>query len=220
MTQTLDRSDAGIKADVIDELRWVAGVDRTRIGVAVYEGAVILAGEVGTLPEQLLACAAAQRMIPVAAVADEISVRAEPETSDEDVAREVGKVLRSSINVPDTVRATVSNRKMTLSGSVQWQHERLAAGRAVGYVKSVRAVINQLALNPTSVASGLEADIRAALLRNAQLEGKQIHVRTDLEGVVAITGRVRSWAAIHQIERICWAGPGVTAVTHHLQIDN
>ena len=147
MTQTLDRSDAGIKTDVIDELRWVAGVDATRIGVAVYEGAVILAVEVGTLLEQLLACAA-QRVTGVAAVADEISVRAEPETSDEDVAREVGKVLRSSINVPDTVRATVSNRKVTLSGSVQWQHERLAAGRAVGYVKSVRAVINRLALNP------------------------------------------------------------------------
>ena len=69
VTQTLDRSDAGIKADVIDELRWVAGVDRARIGVAVYEGAVILAGEVGTLPEQLLACAA-QRVTGVAAVAD------------------------------------------------------------------------------------------------------------------------------------------------------
>lgn len=104
MKQTLDRSDAGIKADVIDELRWVAGVDGTRIGVAVYEGAVILAVEVGTLLEQLLACAAAQRVTGVAAVAEEISVRAEPETSDEDVAREVGKVLRSSINVPDTVR--------------------------------------------------------------------------------------------------------------------
>ena len=95
MTQTLHRFDAEFEVDGMDGLRWVTGAARTRIGIAGNDGAVTLAGEVDTLPAQLLACAAAQRVRGVAAVADEVSVRAEGETCDEDVAGEVGKTLRS-----------------------------------------------------------------------------------------------------------------------------
>ncbi len=85
-----------------------------------------------------------------------MTVRAEGETSDEDVAREVGKTLRSSINVPETVKATARGLQVTLTGAVQRQHKGFAAGRAAGNVKNVTAVVNRLAQNPTSVAGDLE----------------------------------------------------------------
>ncbi len=116
----------------------------------------------------------------------------------------------------------MSNRKVTLSGSVQWQHERLAAGCAVGYVKGVRAVINRLALNPRLTRPRSRADWKPTsgphcCATRSSKASRSTFART---GVVAITGHVRSWAEIRQIERICWAGPAVTAGTHHLQIAN
>lgn len=75
VTQTLHRFDAEFEVDGIDGLRWVTGAARTRIGIVGNDGAVTLAGEVDTLPAQLLACAAAQRVRGVAAVAGEMSVR-------------------------------------------------------------------------------------------------------------------------------------------------
>lgn len=71
MTQTRIRSDAELKASVINEVDWTPSVNGTHIGVAVNEGVVTLSGEVDSYPERRLAEKAAFRIHGVTAVADE-----------------------------------------------------------------------------------------------------------------------------------------------------
>jgi osmotically-inducible protein OsmY len=135
MTRAQRRPDAELKAAVVDELQWTPGVDSTYIGVSVTDGAVTLSGEVESYPEKSLAEKAVQRVRGVTAIAEEITVRDTWGAADTDIAREAGEALQRSVDVPDTVRATVHGRVVTLSGVVEWQYQRAAAARAVRHLK-------------------------------------------------------------------------------------
>lgn len=224
MTQTAsDRvpvSDAELKSAVLAELSWIPSVSSTHIGVAVADGAVTLSGEVSSFPEKLLAGKAVARVRGVQAIAQEITVRSGwGAANDTDIAREAGEAVHRAVDVPDTVHVAVRNHVVTLSGTVAWQHEREAAGRAVRYVRGVSGVLNSIALTPTATATGIKAAIGAALVRNAQLEGKHITVTEDPDGVVTLEGTVRSWAERRAAEHASWSAPGVTGVLDHLRIE-
>ena len=69
------KSDAEIRDDVIDELRWDPQIpEPDAIGVAVTDGAVALTGHVATYAQKLVAVRAAERVEGVKAVANEIKV--------------------------------------------------------------------------------------------------------------------------------------------------
>ena len=57
-----------------------------------------------------------------------------------------------------------------------------------------------------------------ALLRNAELEGKHIHVTSSDDGTITLAGTVRSWAERQEAEKVCWSAPGVVAVVNGLDI--
>ncbi|MEO6086349.1 MAG: BON domain-containing protein [Umezawaea sp.] len=95
---------------------------------------------------------------------------------------------------------------------------REAVERAVHYIKGVKGVINNVLIRPTASPVDIRAGITAALVRNAQLEGRNIAVETDDAGVVTLDGTIGSWAERRQSERSAWAAPGVTGVVDHLRI--
>jgi osmotically-inducible protein OsmY len=221
MTQTPARTDAQLQAAVTDELEWTPSVNSARIGVAVDHGTVTLSGEVETYPQRLLAEKAALRVRGVTAVAEEVTVQNSwAERTDTDVAREATEALERAVEVPSgSVKAVVRDHHITLSGEVPWHFQREAAERAVRYTRGVFGVSNTIGIRPTVPAAGLESAITAALVRNAQLEGKDIMVMTDA-GHVTLQGTVHSWSERHQADTAAWSAPGVTAVTNHLQISN
>jgi osmotically-inducible protein OsmY len=220
MTQTLHRTDAELKDAVADELGWTPSVNSDHIGVAVDNGAVTLSGEVNTYPERLQAEKAVLRVRGVTAVAEEITVRNTwGAANDADVAREASQALERAVNVPDSVKAVVHDHFITLSGPVTWHYQREAAERAVRYLRGVSGVHNALTIKPTVSAAGLKAAIGAALVRNAQLEGKHINVTADA-GVVTLEGTVHSWSEQRQATNAAWSAPGVTSVMNHLRIVN
>ncbi|MGZ6770689.1 MAG: BON domain-containing protein, partial [Mycobacteriaceae bacterium] len=186
----------------------------------VTDGAVTLSGEVESYPEKSLAEKAAQRVRGVIAIAEEIGVRDTWGAADTDIAREASEALRRAVDVPDTVKATVHGRVVTLSGVVEWQYQRAAAARAVCYLKGVRTIINAVTIRPTAVAADIKATIGAAIARNARLENQHIAVTTGTAGAVTLEGTVHSWAQRRQAEHAAWSAPGVTAVTNHLRIDH
>jgi osmotically-inducible protein OsmY len=220
MTQTSRRPDAELKGAVVEELRATPSVNSTHIGVAVTDGAVTLSGEVESYPEKALAEKAAQRVRGVTAIAEEITVRHTWGAADTDIAREASEALQRAVDVPDTVKATVHDHTVTLSGVVAWQYQRAAAARAVRYLKGVRNVLDTVTIGPTAVAADIKAVIGAALVRNARIENEHITVTTDTAGVVTLEGTVHSWAERRQAEHAAWSAPGVTEVVDHLRIDH
>ena len=224
MNHTTDQattvSDVDLKSAVLAELSWIPGISSTHIGVAVADGAVTLSGEVGSFPEKLLAGKATARVRGVRAIAQEITVRSDwGAANDTDIAREAGEAVHRAVDVPEGVHVAVRSHVVTLSGSVPWQHQREAAGRAVAFIQGVSGVLNTIELRPTAAAVGIKAAIGAALVRSAQLEGKHITVTEDTDGVVTLEGTVRSWAERRAAEHACWSAPGVTGVRDHLRIE-
>src|SRR5258708_17133145 len=113
------RSDAEIRNDVIDELRWERRVpDPDPIGVAVTDGAVTLTGHVATYAQKLAAVRAAERVEGVKAVANEIKVElAGMGRDDADIAAAIARILDWDVQIPEgTVHARVENGWVILAG--------------------------------------------------------------------------------------------------------
>ncbi|MFC4950729.1 BON domain-containing protein [Pseudonocardia sp. GCM10023141] len=222
MTQTHHKTDAELKSAVVDELEWVPDVDATRIGVSVNDGAVTLAGEVSSYPEKRNAERAALRVQGVTAVADEITVHsAWSAVTDTDVAREAGEALDRSVEVPPgAVQAVVRAGTVTLSGTVTWRFQRVAAERAVRGLRGVLAVHNDIALAERPVATDIKKAINSALVRNAQIDSNHVDVTILPSGVVTLRGTVQSAAERRQAEHAAWAGAGVTTVQNLLRIES
>jgi osmotically-inducible protein OsmY len=220
MTQTIRRSDKELQTNVTDELRYNPSVDATHLVVSADEGLVTLSGDVASLPERHAAKRAAMRLWGVKAVAVDIMVRA-PDTSgttDTDIAEVASQMLHWAVDVPSgTVQAAVRDHAITLSGTVTWQYQREAAARAVMYIRGVTAVTNTISLTATGPASGAKTEIEAAILRNAQLDSREITVDLNSDEVT-LRGTVRSWAQRHQAEHVAWSARGVTRVTNDLAV--
>jgi osmotically-inducible protein OsmY len=220
MTQTIRRSDKELQTNVTEELLYNPSIDPAHLVVLANNGLVTLSGDVGSLPERHAAKRAAMRVWGVKAVADDMVVRdpGTPGTKDTDIAEAANQMLSWAVDVPsDKVKADVRDHAITLSGTVDWQYQRAAAARAVMYIRGVTGVTNSIFLTATAPASGVKAAIEAAILRNAQLDSREITVDVN-GGEVTLRGTVRAWAERRQAEHVAWSASGVTSVKNDLAV--
>jgi osmotically-inducible protein OsmY len=139
-------SDAQIQHDVVEELESASIAVATDIGVRVKDGIVILTGSVASGTEKSAAERVARRVAGVRVIADEIEVKraADHQKRDEDIAEAVSHVFQTDPQVPATVKATVENGRVTLTGQVQWEYQRDTAADAVSRLPEVAEVDNQV----------------------------------------------------------------------------
>jgi osmotically-inducible protein OsmY len=108
---------------------------------------------------------------------------------------------------------------VTLTGEVDWHHERQAAEEAARSVPGVKEIYNQIALRATPASpEKIKEGIERALGRSALVDASLIQVRVE-ESRVILTGTVRSPAARAEAEATAWRAPGVTEVVNQLQIE-
>lgn len=217
----LTTTDRGLQQAVIDELDWTPGIHPATIGVAVIGGVVTLAGEVGSLPEKLAAEKAALRVEGVRTVANELTVHgtAEASASDEEIARHVNAVLAWTTTLPTgAVTATVHDRAVILTGTVDWDYQRRAARKAVQNVQFVRLVDNRIELTRRVSAVDAGERIRNALRRDALIDAHNVTVAVS-DTTVRLTGTVRSYEERREAERAAWNSPHVQHVDNDLAVD-
>jgi len=216
------KSDSQIKSDVLNELKWDSRVDETDVGVQVKEGIVTLAGSVNVYAKKIAAREAAHRVHGVLDVVDELQVKVPGigARTDTDIARAVRDALQWDAFVPDEkITSTVSLGIVTLEGSVQTWSQRADAERVVRGLAGVRGVINQITVAAKALdASRIKTDIEEALERQAEREARRIGI-TIKDGVVTLTGRVRSWVEKDTIDRVVGFAPGVRRVDDRLVVD-
>lgn len=213
------RKDLDIQTAVQDELEWTPDVDSAGIGVAVEAGTVTLSGEVDNYAERIAATHAALRVRGVNAVVDDLTVhpRSGWTVTETDIAKEVHRALKWAIDVPDTVKATINDHLVTLTGEVDWDFERRAAKRAVQYLRGVYSVNNMITLAARPSAADTAERIKNAITRNAQLDAATIDATVSGDTVI-LTGTVRSWAEKQQAGRAAWASPHVRAVDNRIVV--
>jgi osmotically-inducible protein OsmY len=217
MSTTLSVIDERLKDSVTHQLDWDPEVDASLVGVSAQDGVVTLSGYVNTYAAKLAAERAARRVYGVKAIANELDVRLAAERIDPDIAKDALDALKNRIDVPLGVTVTVRDGHITLAGTVEWMYQKMAAERAVKYLRGVRSVFNQIMLKPNVSPTDVQKRITEALHHHADIDARRIHVEADGAKVI-LSGSVRSWIEKDEAQRAAWRAPGVATVDNQISI--
>jgi osmotically-inducible protein OsmY len=216
------KNDSVLRADIIDELDFDPSVPSEHIGVIVEDGVVTLSGHVHSYSEKLAAVAGARRIKGVRAIADEIDVRYpyDKQTADDQIAKRAKDILTWDATVGKyDIDVLVQRGWVTLTGTVNWQFEKLAAEDCVRKLSGVVAVSSRISLAPHASSGDIKNKIEAALKRHAAIEGNAITVSVKNGDHVVLEGKVDSWQERRAAEAAAWSAQGVMTVEDLISVD-
>ena len=150
------KADSDIKRDAEAELQWVPEVDQTDIAVKVTGGVVTLTGYARSDYEKHRAEAAVKRVLGVAAVANDLAVRAPlgQKPTDPEIARDAVTALKIELPfVWESIKPIVREGHVGLEGTVEWHDQRERAEAAVRRLRGVMSVRNSISLKQIGRAS-------------------------------------------------------------------
>jgi osmotically-inducible protein OsmY len=221
MINTLDKTDIELENDVLFELTYEPSVNFIDIGVLAKDGLVTLNGYATSYIEKWSAVNAVKRVTGVKAIADEIEVKIPDldRRADADIALAAADRIAWFTTIPlDTVEVIVSDGWVSLAGEVEWWYQQNAAINLIQQMLGVTGVSNGISVKPKAIEMANEKDINLALKRSAIVDVNQIQVQSEHNKVV-LRGKVRSFAARDEAERIAWSEPGVYSVDNHLGVN-
>lgn len=220
MTAVLSKADHDIHVAVSDELAWTPELaGSATVGVGVEKGIVTLYGHVENNVQRIAAKRAASQVRGVRAVVDDIEVTSSVwDYTEADVAGAVQNALHWASDVPPGIHAELHKGVVTLTGEVQWNHQRRAAQRAIERVTGVDAVDNRITLAGRPSGADTRERIQHALVRNAIIDANGIDVEVDGTTII-LRGSVRTWLEKAQAARTAWASPHVTEVDNRLIVE-
>ncbi|MCP4317263.1 MAG: BON domain-containing protein [Hyphomicrobiales bacterium] len=212
--------DNTLKQRVLDELRWDTKVNQAHIGVTASDGSITLSGHATSFPEKYAAGEATKRVRGVKAVADEIKVHlpTEHRLDDSDIAKRIAHVLEWNVSIPDNnVRAKVRDGFVTLTGEVDWHHQRSHILRQIEHVGGIREISNQITLRARPTSDNVKKEIEDALYRNSEKEAKQIRV-SIIGDTVTLDGQVKDLYERDLVKDAAWSAPGVRHVVDNIRV--
>ena len=215
------KTDAKIKDDVLQELAWQLGVDKTDIGVIVKDGVVTLTGVVDSYTKKIGAEKAAKSVYGVKAIAEDIEVKYSMDKgkTDTDIAKAVIDSFKWNTLIPDEeIKVKVEDGWVYLSGEAKWAYQRTAAKNAVEKLTGVKGVVSNISIKQLVEPKAIKDRIMKAFERSADLEARNIHV--DVDGhTVTLTGTVHSLNEKDEARKAAFYAPGVTKVDNKLRIE-
>jgi len=215
------KSDLQIQNDVRDELMWDPEVNIADIGITVKDGLVTLRGAVEMYGEKWAAERDALRIAGVRMLTNDLTVTPIKGNrhTDADIAHHVADALLFDWSVPSNrVQVTVNDGWVTLKGTTDWYYQRNAAETDARRVLGVRGVDNDVMIvQPQVSASEIEAGIKKALVRTAEVDAETITVAVS-GAHVTLSGTVHSWAEFDAARNAAWRAKGVTNVNNSIVI--
>jgi osmotically-inducible protein OsmY len=115
------------------------------------------------------------------------------------------------------IGVSVAERVVTLRGNVASLSEKMTAERVTLRVYGVKAVANDLIVQPQVKTTDVLDKIEAAFKRSAETDARGISVAAQ-DGKVILSGNVHSWAERQEAERAAWAASGVKQVEDRLAV--
>jgi osmotically-inducible protein OsmY len=209
-----------VRAAVEAELGYDPLVDAAGIAVRNIAGDVTLTGTVPSYPQYLQAAAAARRVAGVTGVHNHLEV-ALPDSSYRDdvkLATAANNALAANITVPDSVEATAEDGNITLTGTVAYGTERAAAETAMASLAGVRNVSNDIEISYGLDPVEVDLHVQQALDRAALVPDDSDVTADTKDGVITLTGHVRTWAEYDAVIGAALMARGVIDIRDELQI--
>jgi len=214
------KTDAQLRKDVEAELEWDSSIDAAHVGVAAQDGVVTLTGHLATFAEKVAVERAAKRVAGVRGLAVELDVKLEPHhrVSDAEIAAAVQTAFKWHALIPeDRIHFTVEKGRVTLTGLVDWEHQRHNAEVAVRPLTGAVGVVNKIRLREREVPAHVAHRIHEALARYADDEATHIEVRVE-GGTATLRGTVNSWTEHAIVQNAAWSAPGILRVFNELKV--
>lgn len=216
------KTDSEIQKDVMEELKWDPFLNASEIGVAVHKGIVTLSGEVDSYAKKAAAERAANKVIGVKAVAEEIEVKLDNSgwRSDADIAESILNAITWHSAVDEnTLKIKVENGWVTLEGEVEWEFQKNTVTSLAEDLVGVRGITNLIKIAPRVEPKDIKHNIMAAFHRSATIDASKIEVFIK-GGKVTLKGIVGSLVERKDAETAAWAAPGVTEVNNQLTVES
>ena len=215
MSKTTD-----VRAAVEKELGFDPMVDSRDIAVRNISGDVTLTGTVPSYPQYLEAAAAGRRVAGVTGLHNQLEVVL-PESDYRDDAKlttAANNALTQNVTVPDSVEAVAEDGNITLTGTVSYGTERAAAAAAVAGLVGARNVWNDIDIAYAADPVDIDLHVQQALDRSALVpDGSDVTADTK-DGIVTLTGHVRTWAEHDAVVNVVWMAIGIIEVRDDLQV--
>jgi osmotically-inducible protein OsmY len=116
------------------------------------------------------------------------------------------------------VEATANDGNIRLFGTVSYGTERAAAEAAVSVLVGVRNVSNDIDISYVIDPVDVDLHVRQALERSALVPGDSDVTADTKDGVITLTGHVRTWAEHEAVAEAAWMARGIIDVRDNLQI--
>jgi len=209
-----------IREAVEAELTFDPVVDEANITVQNLNGEVALNGTVPSYPQYLEAAAAAHRVAGVRDVHNHLEVVLPDSDYRDDtmLTTAANNALALNITVPDGVEATALDGNLTLTGTVTYNSERVAAELAVAGLTGVRNVMDDIDIAYNADPVDVDLHVQEALDRSALIPDDsdvQVSVKSN---VITLTGHVSTWAEHDAAVGAAWMATGVIDVRDDLSI--
>jgi osmotically-inducible protein OsmY len=212
--------DQDLQRRVWDEFRWEPLLDVSAVQVVVAEGAATLTGTVPAYAHKALALRAAARVAGLAHLCDALIVRPPvgEDRGDPELEEETACLLEWNAAVPRRgIRATVSGGWVRLEGEVALDVQRREAEAAIEHLVGIRGVTNLIHVRPAQRAAGVDERLHEALARAIGGDARHLRVRTE-QGIVTLTGHLRSLAERASAEHAALGVPGVVDLRSEITI--
>jgi osmotically-inducible protein OsmY len=209
-----------VRAAVEAELGFDPLVDSAHITVMNIGGNVNLTGTVPSYPQYLEAAAATRRVAGVATVDNNLEVVLPESDYRDDVklATAANNALAANVTVPDTVEATAEDGNITLTGMVAYGTQRAAAETAVSGLIGVRNVSNDVDISYVIDPVDVDLHVQEALERSALVPDDSDVTAETKDGIITLTGHVRTWAEHDAVVGAASMAIGVIDVRDDLQV--
>ena len=229
-----ESKDAATTAKVKTALALSKRVSVFDIGIDSNEGIVVMSGEVPSKEVRALAEEIVSGTAGVLAVDNQLLVNEEV-TADPERA-EIGERVRdlelrariaeqlAEVETGD-LRVHVHDGVVTLSGDVEESSQSYRAELIALNTEGVREVKNKLAVDPAAAPQStpdkaVAQDVELALYRSKAFDMDAVSVEVEQEGVVRLTGTVRSLAEKLLAERLAKEVTGVQTVVNALRVSD
>ena len=209
-----------VRAAVEAELGFDPSVDAKDITVRNINGEVALNGTVPSYPQYQEAAAAVRRVTGVTSVHNHLEVVLPPGDFRDDtmLTTAANVALERNITVPEGVEATAYDGDLTLTGTVAYGSERAAAESAVAGLTGVRHLTDDIDISYDADLVDVDLHVREALERSA-LVPDDSDVKPDLkDGIITLTGHVRTWAEHDAVVDAARMANGVIHVRDELHV--
>ena len=120
--------------------------------------------------------------------------------------------------MPDSVEATAEDGNITLTGTASYGTERAAAEAAVAGLAGVRNVFDDIVISYAIDPIDVDLHVQEALDRSAAVpDGSDVKADTS-DGVITLTGHVRTWAEHDAVVGAALMARGVVDIRDELEV--